>query len=283
MTTPIFRFAPSPNGPLHLGHALSALWNQRLAEQAGGECLLRIEDIDQVRCRPAFVAAAMDDLHWLGFRWQEPVLQQSTRFASYQAAVDQLQLKCLLYPCFCTRSQLSINSDNRPKDPDGMPLYDQRCKSLTIDEQALRIAAGEPYALRLDMRKALAEVAGADLSFEDAKTDGVSRRSVADPEIWGDVVIARKNIGTSYHLAVVVDDAFQGVTDVVRGVDLYRSTDVHVLLQQLLGLPTPRYVHHPLVLDASGEKLSKSRGATGLADLKRQGSTAADIRSQLGF
>lgn len=283
MTTPIFRFAPSPNGPLHLGHALSALWNQRLAEEAGGQCLLRIEDIDQVRCRPEFIAAAMDDLHWLGFRWPEPVLRQSSRFASYRAAVDKLQARGLLYPCFCTRSQLSINSDNRPKDPDGVPLYDQRCKSLTKDAQTQRIAAGEPYALRLDMKKALAEVAGADLSFEDAKTDGTSRRGVADPAIWGDVVVARKNIGTSYHLSVVIDDAFQGVTDVVRGMDLYRSTDVHVLLQRLLGLPTPRYVHHPLVLDASGEKLSKSRGSSGLADLRRQGKTAADICAQLGF
>jgi glutamyl-Q tRNA(Asp) synthetase len=283
MTTPIFRFAPSPNGPLHLGHALSALWNQRLAEQVGGKCLLRIEDIDQVRCRPEFIAAAMDDLHWLGFRWPEPVLRQSSHFASYRTAVDQLQQRGLLYPCFCTRSQLSMSRDDKPKDPDGMPLYDQRCKSLTVDEQARRIAAGQPYALRLDMAKALAMIAGADLSFEDSKTDGTLRSSVADPAIWGDVVIARKNIGTSYHLSVVIDDAFQGVTNVVRGMDLYRSTDIHVLLQRILGLSTPRYVHHPLVLDAKGEKLSKSRGSSGLADLRRQGKTAADIRTQLGF
>jgi glutamyl-Q tRNA(Asp) synthetase len=283
MTTPIFRFAPSPNGPLHLGHALSALWNQKLAEQRGGQCLLRIEDIDQTRCRPEFVVAAKDDLHWLGLRWPEPVMHQSSRFACYRAALDDLQERHLLYPCFCTRSQLAQGAEGRATDPDGTPLYDQRCLALSPEERDRRKGTGKAFAMRLNMRAALAMVDPADLWFEDGRIDAEPRSALAHPAVWGDVVLARKDIGTSYHLSVVVDDAAQGITDVVRGMDLHRATDLHVLLQRLLRLPTPRYVHHPLVMDEAGQKLSKSRGSTGLADLRRQGLTAKDIRRQLGF
>jgi glutamyl-Q tRNA(Asp) synthetase len=273
MSTPVFRFAPSPNGRLHLGHAASALLNARLAAEAGGRFLLRIEDIDATRCRPAFTQGILDDLRWLGLQWEEPVLLQSTRFGCYREALDSLDARGLLYPCFCSRKEIAADGAEQGNDPDGAPLYSGRCRRLTEGERQGRIAAGEPFALRLFMDKALAAVPE-PLSWQEHGEGAIP----AAPARWGDAVLKRKEFDASYHISVVVDDAAQGVTNVVRGRDLFEATALHRLLQRLLGLPEPGYRHHALILAADGEKLAKSRGSPALADLRAAGLSPADVR-----
>lgn len=280
---PVFRFAPSPNGYLHLGHALSALLNAEAARAAGGRLLLRIEDIDLARCRPEFEAAIYEDLGWLGIGWEQPVRRQSEHFDDYRAALARLEAMGLVYPSFESRAGIAALVEERerqgpwPRDPDGAPLYPGAARDIAPDERSRRIAAGESYALRLDMAKAVRR-AGA-LAWDEAGRGTVA----ADPSAWGDVILARKDTPASYHLAVTVDDALQGVTDVVRGEDLFPSTSVHRLLQSLLGLPAPRYRHHRLILGSDGRKLSKSTAATALRQLRAEGLTPADIRRMVGL
>ncbi|WP_105984130.1 MULTISPECIES: tRNA glutamyl-Q(34) synthetase GluQRS [unclassified Brucella] len=291
MTVPVFRFAPSPNGQLHLGHAYSALLNANMAEQSGGRFLLRMEDIDTARCTPALEQGIYDDLHWLGLRWETPVRRQSEHFGEYRNALTKLADKGLVYPAFLSRSEVRkriseacARGDDWPSDPDGTPLYPQDERNMSEKEQMEHIVSGAPYAWRLDMDKALAS-AGEPLFWNEsgAGPDGETGRLAADPARWGDVVIARKDTPTSYHLSVVVDDALQGITHIVRGRDLFHATSVHRLLQKLLGLPEPLYHHHDLVLGEDGQKLSKSRKDTALASLHEQGWTPADIRAKLGL
>lgn len=291
MTVPVFRFAPSPNGQLHLGHAYSALLNANMAEQSGGRFLLRMEDIDTARCTPALEQGIYDDLHWLGLRWETPVRRQSEHFGEYRNALTKLADKGLVYPAFLSRSEVRkriseacARGDDWPSDPDGTPLYPQDERNMSEKEQMEHIVSGAPYAWRLDMDKALAS-AGEPLFWNEsgAGPDGETGRLAADPARWGDVVIARKDTPTSYHLSVVVDDALQGITHIVRGRDLFHATSVHRLLQKLLGLPEPLYHHHDLVLGEDGQKLSKSRKDTALASLREQGWTPADIRAKLGL
>jgi glutamyl-Q tRNA(Asp) synthetase len=287
---PVFRFAPSPNGRLHLGHALSALTNQRLAAECGGRLLLRIEDIDGTRCRPEFVAGLIEDLAWLGLRFDRAVRRQSEHFPDYAAALERLRGHGMVYPCFCSRQRIKEKVARRaaasaaawPRDPDGAALYPGTCRGLAPDEAEARIAAGEPHQVRLAMDRALAvlEEVPRYRVFDPAGSEG---EVAAEPARWGDVVLARKETPTSYHLSVVVDDALQGVTHVVRGRDLEAATDVHVVLQRLLGLPTPRYHFHPLLSDETGQKLAKSRLSESLADLRARGVTPVEIRAQLGF
>ena len=279
MPPPVFRFAPSPNGYLHLGHALSALLNADMAKAAGGRLLLRIEDIDEARCRPEYEAAIYEDLAWLGIAWEVPVRRQSEHYDDYRAALRRLEADGLVYASFESRAEIAALVAARepwPRDPDGAPLYPGDAKALPPAERARRMAT-EPYALRLDMAAALIRVGA--LTWAESGQGEVA----ADPAAWGDVVLARKDTPTSYHLAVVVDDAAQGITDVVRGRDLFHSTSVHRLLQALLGLPAPRYRHHRLIVDADGKKLSKSTAATGLRELRAQGRTPADIRRLVGL
>jgi glutamyl-Q tRNA(Asp) synthetase len=280
MPPPVFRFAPSPNGYLHLGHALSALINFDMARAAGGRFVLRIEDIDATRCRPEYEQAIYEDLAWLGIAWDEPVLRQSEHFEDYRAALAPLDALGLLYPSFESRAEIAALVAGRrdwPRDPDGAPLYPGVARSLESSERERRIVAGEGYALRLDMAQAAAR-GPRSWTETGAGPDGESGIVAAAPEQWGDVVLGRKEVPTSYHLSVVVDDARQGVTHVVRGHDLFWSTSVHRVLQVLLGLPAPVYHHHRLVLDADGRKLSKSTRATALRELRAAGATASDIR-----
>jgi glutamyl-Q tRNA(Asp) synthetase len=287
---PVFRFAPSPNGRLHLGHAYSALLNAELARTWGGRFLLRIEDIDVTRCRPEFAEAIEEDLAWLGLVWEHPVRRQSQHFADYGAAFGPLREAELAYPCFCSRPQIAAAIAQRdretgvtwPRDPDGAPLYPGTCRALPPATAAARIAAGETHAWRLAMEAARAH-AGPDASYVRFDPDGRDETVATAPGRWGDAVVVRKEVPTSYHLAVVVDDAHQGVTHVVRGADLEAATDLHVLLQCLLGLPTPRYHHHALIQGEGGLKLSKSLRSPALADLRERGVTRGEIRRALGF
>ena len=289
MTVATFRFAPSPNGYLHIGHALSALLNFDMARAAGGRFLLRIEDIDRTRCRPEFEAAIYDDLAWLGITWEEPVRRQSDHFDAYRAALARLESQGLLYPSFESRAELARlvaeqdqSGRSWPRDPDGAPLYGGAARQMPAAERARRMAAGEPYALRLDMARAAA-LAG-PLTFVETGAPAADPRTVdAAPQAWGDVVLARKETPTSYHLSVVVDDALQGVTHVVRGRDLYAATGLHRLLQALLALPVPVYGHHRLIPDEHGRKLAKSTGATALRALRERGVTAAEVRHMVGL
>ena len=287
MSAPTFRFAPSPNGYLHLGHAYSALLNADLARASRGRLLLRIEDIDTTRCRPEYETAIYEDLAWLGLAWEQPVRRQSEHFADYRAAVARLDAMGLIYPSFETRAEIARLVAARdaqapwPRDPDGAPLYPGDARALPADARARRIAAGEPYALRLDIAAALARVG--PLSWQEIGADGATATIAADPAAWGDVILARKETPTSYHVSVVVDDAAQGVGEVVRGEDLRAATSVHRLLQQLLGLPAPSYRHHRLILDTDGRKLSKSTRATALRELRQQGVTPGDIRRRVGL
>ncbi|PWB66044.1 MAG: tRNA glutamyl-Q(34) synthetase GluQRS [Bradyrhizobiaceae bacterium] len=281
----VFRFAPSPNGHLHLGHALSALLNHEMARASGGRLILRIEDIDATRCRPEYEAAILEDLAWLGLAWEEPVRRQSEHLDDYRAALARLERRGLVYPGFESRAEIARLVAAReaagpwPRDPDGAPLYPGAARELAPEVRARRLAAGEPYALRLDMAAALARVG--PLAWEE--TGLQAGRVAAAPEAWGDVVLARKETPTSYHLAVVVDDALQGVSHVVRGEDLFWSTSVHRLLQALLGLPAPVYHHHRLIRDADGRKLAKSTRATALRELRAQGLTPEDVRRMVGL
>jgi glutamyl-Q tRNA(Asp) synthetase len=289
MPPPVFRFAPSPNGYLHLGHAYSALLNFDLARRSGGRFLLRIEDIDPARCRPEFEAAIYQDLAWLGIAWEAPVRRQSEHFSSYRDALERLTAQGLIYPGFESRAEIArlvAGHDAAgawPRDPDGAPLYPGAAKSLASDQRARLIGQGTPYALRLDMAAAAARAGTLDWTEGGEGPNGETGVVTARPEAWGDVILARKETPTSYHLSVVIDDALQGVTEVVRGQDLFWSTSVHRLLQDLLGIRAPSYRHHRLVLDAAGQKLSKSTRATGLRDLRAEGATPADIRDLLGM
>jgi glutamyl-Q tRNA(Asp) synthetase len=286
---PVLRFAPSPNGRLHLGHAYSALLNDAFARRLGGRFLLRMEDIDLTRCRPAFEAALLDDLSWLGLSWETPVRRQSEHFGEYRAAAERLRDRGILYPCFCSRKEVAADAAARaagagepwPRDPDGAPLYPGRCRALPVLERERRVGEGRAHAWRLD-GEAARRLVGA-LSYGRFGLDGGEDRVAAEPARWGDAVVVRKEIPTSYHLSVVADDALQGVTHVVRGADLEAATDLHVLLQALLGLPTPRYHHHPLLRDEGGDKLSKSLRSRPLAELRAEGTTPEAIRRALGF
>ncbi len=289
MTRPVFRFAPSPNGYLHLGHAFSALINVEMARAAGGRLLLRIEDIDAARCRPVYEKAIYEDLAWLGIAWEQPVRRQSAHFEDYRAALAKLDALGLVYPCFESRGEIARLVAERerhapwPRDPDGAPLYPGDARSLSRAERRRRIDAGEPFALRLDMAAAIAAAVAkaGPLTWIETGPGGETGSVPATPQIWGDVVLGRKETPTSYHLSVVVDDALQGVTEAVRGRDLFQATGVHRLLQALLGLPAPRYHHHRLILDAAGQKLSKSTSATALRALRDGGARPADIRGML--
>ena len=290
---PTFRFAPSPNGRLHLGHAYSALLNADLAARTGGRLLLRIEDIDPARSRPELVEAILADLAWLGLAFEEPVRRQSQHMPAYRDARDRLIARGLAYPCFCTRGDVrAATRGDAARDPDGAPLYPGTCRRLDPGTAAARRAAGAPHAWRLDMARAIERSPGphgyADLTrpfSTEGGGEGAFRETVrvADPARWGDAVIARRDVPTSYHLAVVADDAHQGVTHVVRGRDLEAATDLHVLLQALLGLPTPRYHHHGLILGPDGGKLAKSKASESLTDLRARGETAGAVRASLGF
>ena len=285
MRTPVFRFAPSPNGYLHLGHALAALTGFAMARALSGRFLLRIEDIDATRCRPEFEQAIYEDLAWLGIAWEEPVRRQSEHLASYRDALEKLA--DLVYPSFESRAEIARLVAERdakghwPRDPDGAPLYPGNAKRISAAERGARMA-DEPYALRLDMNAAVARTGV--LTWVEIDAASQEHETVmAHPEVWGDVVLARKEVPTSYHLSVVVDDALQGVTHVVRGQDLQTATSVHRVLQALLGLHAPVYHHHRLILDEDGRKLSKSTRATALRELRNQGLTPADIRRRVGL
>jgi glutamyl-Q tRNA(Asp) synthetase len=289
VTQPVFRFAPSPNGDLHLGHALSAMLNHDAARASGGRFLVRIEDIDGDRSRPEFVARILEDLRWLGLDFEVPVRRQSDHVAEYRAALDRLAAMGLVYPAFASRAEIrravaereAATGRPHPRDPDGAPLDTGIDRARDPAEAARRIAAGEPHALRLKMDEAAARAG--PLTWEESGDFGPTGLVPADPRAWGDVVLARKDAPASYHVAVVVDDAAQGVTDVIRGGDLFQATSVHRLLQALLGLPAPRYRHHRLVLGADGRKLSKSDGSTSLRSLRATGATPADIRRLVGL
>lgn len=282
MPQPVFRFAPSPNGRLHLGHAYSALLNESWARRVDGRLLLRIEDIDTARCRPEFERSIHEDLAWLGLKWEKPVRRQSEHFEDYRHAFKKLRYRGLPYPCFCSRKEIAVTvTSDCEKDPDGTFLYGGGCRNLTDHTRHRRMAAGDRHSWRLDMTKALRQVA-VPLEFSSFSCEGVEIRRCS-PGRWGDPIIVRKEIPTSYHLSVVLDDALQGVTHIVRGNDLEAATDLHVLLQKLLDLPTPRYLHHGLILGGRGEKLSKSLGSEALSDLRLRGVSADTIRRELGF
>lgn len=279
-STIVTRFAPSPTGSLHKGHAYSALLAHSFAREHGGRFLLRIEDIDPTRCTTENTTGIFADLAWLGLEWETPVRHQSEHRSDFTAAARILSDATLLYPCFCTRSDIQREIARAGYAPHGSegPLYPGICRRLSGDERDSRLAAGEAHALRLDLEKALA-VAGPDLVWPDA----IHGPQPARPELLGDAVLVRKDIGTSYHLAVVHDDALQGVSDIVRGVDLFEATHLHRLLQALLGYPVPTYHHHPLLTDAEGNRLAKRDRAITLKSLRESGTTPKDLRKELGF
>jgi glutamyl-Q tRNA(Asp) synthetase len=289
MPPPVFRFAPSPNGLLHLGHAYSALLNFDRARATGGRMLLRIEDIDATRCRPEFETAIDEDLAWLGIAWETPVRRQSEHLADYRGALEKLAALGLVYPAFESRAEIAKLVAGReadgpwPRDPDGAPLYPGAARSLPASERSRLIDSGAPYALRLDMVAACRRVSGPTWNELGEGLGSEHGLVAARPEAWGDVILARKETPTSYHLSVVVDDALQGVSEVVRGQDLFHATSVHRLLQVLLGLPEPSYRHHALICDEAGRKLSKSTGSTGLRELRMAGVTRAGIRELVGL
>jgi glutamyl-Q tRNA(Asp) synthetase len=289
MTQPVFRFAPSPNGYLHLGHALSALLNHDMARAAGGRFLLRMEDIDATRCRPEFEAAIYEDLAWLGLTWERPVRRQSEHLGDYRSALDKLEAMRLTFPSFESRAEIAHMVGDRdvrerwPRDPDGVPVYPGAARQMREQDRQARIDRGDAYAIRLDMEKAMEWTGPLHWSETGAGPAGECGDMLADPAAWGDVIIGRKETPTSYHLSVVIDDALQDVTHVVRGHDLFWSTSVHRVLQALLNLPAPSYHHHRLILDADGRKLSKSTQATGLRELRAQGASARDIRRLVGL
>lgn len=283
-TPPVFRFAPSPNGFLHLGHARSALLNFDLARKTGGRFLLRIEDIDATRCRPEYEAAIYEDLDWLGIAWEQPVRRQSEHLALYGETLSRLAEEGLLYPAFESRADIAqlVREKERagawPRDPDGAPIYPGASRHRTAAERDAMMRSGAPYALRLDMAAALARTGALTWTERGEGPNGEAGQMVATPEQWGDVILARKDTPTSYHLSVVVDDALQGVTQVVRGQDLFWATAVHRLLQGLLGVPEPIYRHHSLLRDESGQKLSKSTRSTALRELRARGVTPEEVR-----
>lgn len=273
------RFAPSPTGHLHLGHACAALFAWRRARKADGRFLLRIEDIDAARCRPDYIEAIAEDLAWLGLDPDGPMRVQSRHLAEYRAVLDCLAARGLLYPCFCTRADILrevAGAASAPHAPDGAPLYPGTCRTMPPERRTAALAAGIPYALRLDMARALDCVAG-PLHYEEIGEGAVLCR----PERFGDAVLARKDAPASYHLCVTHDDAVQGVTLVTRGADLRPATDLHRLLQSLMGWPAPAYAHHPLLLDANGRRLAKRDGAVALRDMRARGVTAAEVLARM--
>ena len=277
---PTTRFAPSPTGRLHLGHAHGALFARRAALEGHGRFLLRIEDIDPARCRPAFEAGIYEDLAWLGLLWEQPVRRQSEHMAEYGMALQALDAKGLIYPCFCTRAAIRAEIVGASAAPHGPEhgLYPGTCRDLPAARRVRRTAAGEPFALRLDMARAIATARG-PLEWHDLGR-GPQR---AKPEIHGDVVLARKEVGTSYHLAVSLDDHLQGVTLVTRGEDLFEATHLHRLLQALLGLDVPIYHHHRLLLDEGGRRLAKRDRAATIQALREGGRSPAEVRALAGF
>lgn len=288
MDKPVFRFAPSPNGYLHVGHAYSALLNLKMAREMNGKCLLRIDDIDTQRCTPELEAQMLRDLEWIGFEWDETPRRQSDHFDEYRNAVDVLDKLKLLYPSTLSRGEIKKIIKQRrdadepcPIDPDGSPLYPGNERELNKSQHDQIIKSGTPYSLRLDMRKAL-EYYKTDLNWTEISSSGEAL-IVANPEIWGDVVLARKDFPVSYHLCCTLDDAIQGITHVVRGKDLYHATNIHVLLGKLLQFKQPLYQHHDLILDDTGEKFSKSKKHESLKDLRSSGFTKKDILSRIGL
>jgi len=285
---PVFRFAPSPNGRLHIGHAYSALLNRKFAREIGGRLLLRIEDTDLVRCSPLLEKEMLEDLQWLGFDWDEEPLRQSDRLDIYARNLARLEKMGLVYPAFMSRSEVKSHIRQKqseglvwPHDPDGAPHYPGADRVLDEETRHALLEQGRPNALRLDMEKALSLVSGP--LYRDEETAGRKEKITADPARWGDIILSGKDIPASYHLASVVDDALSGVTHVVRGRDLYSATSVHRLLQELLGFQAPLYHHHDLVLDETGRKLSKSSQDTSIAELREAGVSADDIRKSVGI
>ncbi|SEQ29184.1 glutamyl-Q tRNA(Asp) synthetase [Devosia sp. YR412] len=281
LAKPVLRFAPSPNGRLHLGHAYSALYTWNAASLLGGTALLRIEDIDAERSKPEFVAAIFDDLHWLGLDWPEPVMAQSERMDIYADAGNQLRDQGLLYPCFCSRADLAAHAIGL--DPEGAPLYAGTCRHMDRGEQIERLERGDAVQFRIDVSGAMARIGMLTFSVVGPSISDRPQIRHARPERWGDVVLQRKGMPTSYHLSVVVDDAAQGVSHVTRGRDMEAGTDMHVLLQMLLGLPSPIYNFHKLILDDNGKKLAKSRHSESLGDLRAKGWTPEDVRRAVGL
>ncbi|MDF1658590.1 MAG: tRNA glutamyl-Q(34) synthetase GluQRS [Verrucomicrobiales bacterium] len=280
MTEPVTvtRFAPSPTGHLHKGHAFAAWQAFNFAREQNGRFLLRIEDIDFNRCDPANTQQILEDLAWLGLEWEEPVRIQSEHLDDYQKAAETLKDRGFIYPCFCTRKDIEREIEAAGHAPHGSegPVYPGICRALSIDERETKIASGESYSLRLDLEKAL-EATARQLTWSDSGAG----EQCAHPERLGDAVIVRKDIGTSYHLAVVVDDGLQGVTDIVRGIDLFESTHLHVVLQELLGIPTPNYHHHPLLTDETGARLAKRNQSITLKALRESGMTVEELRTLL--
>jgi glutamyl-Q tRNA(Asp) synthetase len=277
----VTRFAPSPTGYLHIGHAFAAI----TARDAGDRFLVRIEDIDRTRCRPEFEAAIFEDLAWLGLDWEKPVLRQSERWGAYRAALAKLEARHLLYPCFCTRAEIAAEiarASEAPHGPEG-PIYPGTCRHLHDDERKARIASGAPYALRLDVAKAAGRILELTFKEQGHGPNGEHGTIVVDPLLFGDVVLARKETPTSYHLSVVVDDAFQGVTLVTRGNDLFTAAHIQRLLQALLDLAQPAYAHHRLILDSQGRKFSKRDTSVTLRDLRAHGVTPDQIRARLNL
>ncbi len=277
----VTRFAPSPTGYLHIGHAYSASLAFQKAKESGGHFLLRIEDIDGTRCRPEYESALYEDLSWIGLEWEKPVRRQSDHLEDYDAILERLHERGLLYPCFCTRKDIAAEiakSNTAPHGPDG-PLYPGLCRHLSDEERQKRFSLGVPYALRLDMQKALKTVSMDKLVFRESGKGLIQ----CDPARFGDVVLARKETPTSYHLAVTLDDALQGVNLVVRGQDLFEATYVQRLLQALLNLPTPDYLHHGLVSDAKGKRLAKRDKASTIRSLRDNGYTPDEVRKLAGF
>lgn len=299
MTVPVFRFAPSPNGHLHLGHAYSAILNYRAAQATGGRFLLRVEDIDTVRCTPELERDMLEDLAWLGLAWETPVLRQSENFLIYEDALQKLERMGLTYRAYLTRAEIKRFVAEKetagfawPRDPDGAPHYPGDRAVLSDEERRQRVGTDAPFAVRLDMRRALERVrepvtwreCSAEMPSSPTRPEWFESTEIqADPAAWGDVILARKDTPTSYHLSVVVDDARQGVTDVMRGQDLYHATSVHRVLQVLLELPEPRYRHHRLILDVDGRKLAKSDRSTSLKDLRNSGLQVADVKERIGI
>ncbi len=281
---PIFRFAPSPTGLLHLGHAFSALYAFNTAMAAGAEFLLRIEDIDHTRCRPEYVAQILDDLSWLGLKWAEPVRHQSEHMGDYARALKKLEALGITYPCVASRNEIRAEVerrsglDNAARDPDGALIYPGIYRDRKDDEIAKMMASGAPACIRLNMAKAIERVGG-NLTFQEkgSGSQGEHGKVLCRPQIWGDVIIARKEVPTSYHLSVVVDDALQGVSEVTRGEDVFYATAIHRLLQVLLELPEPDYNHHRLIKDETGRRLSKSAADKSLKALRREGITLEEL------
>lgn len=277
----VTRFAPSPTGYLHVGHAYSASLAYQKAIEAGGRFLVRLEDIDKTRCRPEYEAAIFEDLTWIGLKWETPVRKQSEHFDDYAAVLERLFDQGLIYPCFCSRKEIlaEINrSQTAPHGPEG-PLYPGTCKHLSDREKADNFEANVPYALRLDMAEVLKTVDLSALRFEETGKGFIQ----CDPARFGDAVLARKDTPASYHLAVTLDDALQGVGLVVRGQDLFEATHLHRLLQHLFLLPTPKYLHHGLVSDMKGRRLAKRDQSVTLREMRAQGYTPEDIQKLIGF